>query len=499
MQSKTIKKQQMLTKAARYAITAGLFLVFFYIAAKVPYCHDEWQWGLDERIKLMKNGFKDYNGRYLGNILALIITRSIPAKALIISAGSISLFYILFKCSGTASAKGDRNQSVFFMLVTVFLLMTIPRSMFQQIYGWPAAFVNFVPPVIFFLIWYHWSSGIYYGYLPAYSKTKLLLVIPLGICTQLFSENITLFTVVYAFWVILYCRIRYHKTAGSVPVLYFISCIAGALLMFSNGAYRKAAAGTDGYKNITLSVSGLFTKFSDEIAGPLFLNNWILNMTLAVLLTILAVHHNRRTLIHSLSVVVINCYAAYSVFHAFYPSWVFTANESANHKIQALIALLFYFSILLCIYNFPNTSDRINAAIPQLCALAVAAPLLAASPIGPRCIYVCVVFQMLTALRLTFYVIRDIKIRLWFPALALAALVLTMSGIYVKMFHNIGQVNNLRQQIIETSVAENKTEIVLPVLPYSEYCWITVPPTEKWAKRFKEFYHIPADTVVKFE
>ena len=42
-------------------------------------------------------------------------------------------------------------------------------------------------------------------------------------------------------------------------------------------------------------------------------------------------------------------------------------------------------------------------------------------------------------------------------------------------------------------------EIVLPVLPYSEYFCQTIPPNERWAKRFKKFYHIPEDVTVRFE
>ena len=70
-------------------IYIAAFVVFLYIGYKVPYCHDEWQWGLDERIELMKNGFKDYNGRYLGDLLALLVTRSVLAKAVVLAAGVV--------------------------------------------------------------------------------------------------------------------------------------------------------------------------------------------------------------------------------------------------------------------------------------------------------------------------------------------------------------------------------------------------------------------------
>ena len=74
------------------------FAAFLVIAYLTPYCHDDWKWGLPARMALMREGFPNYNGRYLGNILALLITRSILAKTLVIAVGSTLVLWIMDQC-----------------------------------------------------------------------------------------------------------------------------------------------------------------------------------------------------------------------------------------------------------------------------------------------------------------------------------------------------------------------------------------------------------------
>ena len=262
-----------------WLIYIAAFVVFLYIGYKVPYCHDEGQWGLDERIELMKNGFKDYNGRYLGDLLALLITRSVLAKAVVLAAGVVWLLDVMYK-NIRFEEESRTKENTFLLLGVFFLLISIPSTLFQQSYGWPAAFVNFVPPVFLFLIYYNWTEWVYTKQKqPAIPVWETIMVIPLGISVQLFSENITVFVVFYAVWIVVYTLIRYKK----IPLIelnFLWASIAGALIMFSNGAYSRAADGSDGYKEIHTTVSGMARQFISNIWYHLSINNWVLNILL---------------------------------------------------------------------------------------------------------------------------------------------------------------------------------------------------------------------------
>ena len=69
---------------------------------------------------------------------------------------------------------------------------------------------------------------------------------------------------------------------------------------------------------------------------------------------------------------------------------------------------------------------------------------------------------------------------------------------YGWMFREIGRYNDLRTRIIKDARKTEQKEIALPLLPYSDYCWTTEPPTETWEKRFKKFYHLSQDVKIQF-
>ena len=53
-----------------YLFTIVFFALFYYF---LPFAGDDWAWGSDIGIERLKNGFDGYNGRYLGNILIIIV------------------------------------------------------------------------------------------------------------------------------------------------------------------------------------------------------------------------------------------------------------------------------------------------------------------------------------------------------------------------------------------------------------------------------------------
>lgn len=477
----------------QWFVYALVFALFLYIGYKVPYCHDEWRWGTDARFQLMKRGFAGYNGRYLGNLLAVLITRSVMAKTLVIAVGVVWLFHVMYKNIYFKEEKKTK-ENLFLLLSCAFLILSLPATLFQQSYGWPAAFVNFFSPVFLFLIYYNWTEWIYCGY----QKTplwKTFLVIPAGISVQLFSEHVTIFVLLYAVWVAVYTLVRYRKLPV-IQVNFLWSSILGAYFMFSNGGYAKAATGT-GYKKI--SFNGMTEQFISKIWYHLLINNWVLNVILAGILLFLIIKRGKKNFLTAEMSVVFCGFSVYSVFHKVYPQWVFDSNEMLNNGINTILAILFFANVLLCIWNVVDKNERISMCILYLSSGAVAAPLLAANPIGARCFYISYIFQALVVLKLLRYLVIRYKTDLFYPVLATGVIVCVLAVIYIRIFLAIGQVNDYRSQLIQAGIEQNQKEIVLPILPYSEYCWQTVPPTEEWEKDFKDFYHIPQDVTLRFE
>lgn len=494
-QERIIMKKRIHTE---WIIYLAVFAVFLYIGYRVPYCHDEWQWGLDKQIELMKSGFKNYNGRYLGNILALIITRSVLAKAAVLSLGVVWLLNVLYRNVTQNQQKNRPEINLMVLLFLTFFILAVPSTLFQQSYGWPAAFVNFVPPVILFLIYYGWTEELYIREQESYTRFQTLSVIPLGIAVQLFSEHITVFVVAYAVWILVYTAIKYKKV-HAVQINFLWASVVGAVIMFSNGAYSRAADGSDGYKEIHTTFAGMVEQFVSKIWYHLLLNNWILNTALICVLLFLIIKKSKKNVL-SVEMTLVFCgYGVYSAFHKIYPKWVFDSSEMLNHGINTALSVLFFVNVLLCIWLYADQKQKLSICILYLSSAAVAMPLLAANPIGARCFYVSYIFQTLAVVKLIQSLIRNSKLSFFYPLSVMGMAVCVLAVIYMRMFLAIGQVNDYRAELIQSGVQQGQKEIVLPILPYQEYCWQTVPPSEVWEERFKEFYHIPDDVTVRFE
>ena len=54
---------------------------YLWVAAQIPYTHDDWDWGLEVGMQHLLKA--DINSRYVGNLIEVIITRSVILKTLI--------------------------------------------------------------------------------------------------------------------------------------------------------------------------------------------------------------------------------------------------------------------------------------------------------------------------------------------------------------------------------------------------------------------------------
>lgn len=447
-------------------------------------------------MRLMKRWFAGYNGRYLGNLLALLITRSTFWKAMVPALCMALLLAELECCWKVGLQKLSDGRQLFLLLATVFLLTAVPRTLYAQSYGWLAAFVNFVPPVLLFLIYFHHSLAMAeYAAAPP-SLPVSLLYLPLAFATQLFAEHVTLIALLYAVVILIYTRVR-RSRFYACQLLYLIGSVGGAVMMFSNSAYHNAAVDTEGYKHIGFSAADMISQLRDRIMEPLCLNNVMLNILLVVVLLTLMTRSRRRSPADLWMAMVLCGFAVYNGFHRLYPSWTFVQNEAHNKTIQLFLCVIFFLHVLWCLWR--HARRKVMCCVLWMSAALAAAPLLAASPIGPRCFYFSYVLMVLTVLMVLAELMETQTGRMYIPCAALLAVTASLCIIYLRMFYAIGAADHERAGRIEQAKAAQATELTLPYLPYSEYYWTTVPTDKKWASYFKKFYKIPKKVKVTFQ
>jgi len=518
-----------LKSVVKNRLSLVIYLLFFtitaYLAYQLPYCHDDWHWGLSDRVVLMKNLFQNYNGRYLGNITILLITRSILAKTLI---PAFWMTWLLREMEISVSNRGrisekrlgrsytfiNDKKHCFLLLIIIFLLAALPQTLLVQSYGWFAAFANFVPPAVLFLCWFNQTDDIYIGVRSdevdltgvGFNFKKAIAIFMLALCTQFFAENITIFVVLYVLWIIVYSTVRKGKLYFS-HLIYFIGAITGAILMFTNGGYHGGVS----FKSVSLSIADMYYQLRDKIMDHLFINNVVLNITFAVVIVCLLIRKEKyscskiqgdgrkHSLWDALIALSVWGYACYCVWHSIFPDWKFISDEGKNNFVELLFSGLFFISVLIAIWRTVDSSRRTSFCILYLCSILSAAPLMAANPIGARCFYFNYALQCLTVLKLIGFLLEGEKISIWYPTLLISAALAVLGGTYLFAFTANGATERARRLLIEEAVESKAEEVILPYMSCPSWCYVSEPMNEEWLKYYKDFYGIPEEMTVTFQ
>ena len=324
-----------------------IFLIF--LCSLFPYSGDDWAWGSSIGLERLKTFFKDYNGRYVGNLIVLVLTRSVLLRVIVMVATIFGIIYLSYKLTD------DKKFSL--LLLSTLLILSVPKLILRQAIVWTSGFTNYALPTVLILL----ALYLIYKTSKEYKNKKNINIITavgllvLGFCSSLFVEHITIYLVVISLLLVLYYFIKYKK----VPIKYiafFIGSLLGAILMFSNGAYGNIANNEDGYRSIpTNGIISLIEKVQENfktIYQELILNNLILNIVLASLLLITIYNflkNNKPSKLKkgliNLSIVSIIGYIIYSVIKKVNPTWNILLKYTPYFEL--FISIIFFLAIAI--------------------------------------------------------------------------------------------------------------------------------------------------------
>ena len=465
-------------RAWERAALGALFLALLALCGLFPLTGDDWfreelgrrLTGPTDLLEAVLTGWRTYNGRILGNLLAY-------------AAGSRRLLRELLRAAflfGTVRLAAGHGgfRTVWGTLLTAAALLALPRDMFAQIYPWAAGFFNYVPPVTLALAALRMLEDLFAERPVPGGVPRAAAVFLLGLCGALFVEHVTLYGV-WAGAVLLVWSWR--RGIASAPVAAFCAgTLLGAILLFlspsygliwGGGAYSAGLWANAG-ENLPVVVSGLISRCP------------VLYLTLTALgLAWFAA--SRRTgpdrLLAALLALGCGCF----ILCGLRGRW--TGGE-------ALAAVLWGAALWAGCWRWLPKGERRNRALFFLASAGVGAlPLLAVSPIGPRCLYwsyVCLTIaagNLLSALPLGLLPRRPVR----GTALGLVAGVLAF---YLALFLPIHALEGERLAALEEAVAQGRREVVLPTYPHGEYLW--EGDTDKIGSRF--YIQEPGDLSISF-
>ena len=490
----------------------GIFLacslVFYvWLAAQIPYCHDDWDWGLPVGIQQLLTA--NLNSRYAGNLIEVILTRSVLLKNVTMGLVFTLLPFSTAVLISRAFFENDRKTRLLIpMLMGNILMLTVPLTIWQQTFGWVAGFSNFVVSALFLVFW-----QLLLNRFRNIEKTTLLRTVLLflfGAVMQLFLENLTVYVMLLTTVACISPILR--KQLKHPCFSLWLGNLLGTVIMFSSSVYGTLAeTGTavNGYRTLSFEKGEnpivvafrFFRRFTILYPNLLWIKNTVLCCTILLLLILLLLNSRRKRsyflwcAVDGLLFCYIICYRVWGEIRL--PSQWWT------NVLSAALAILFFLAVLAqTLLLFRDRKPLRNALL--LCwisAPAVIVPMLVITSVGPRSFLTSDLFLAEFALLLALSWVEQTELPVKKGFTTLLAFSLGILWVHFGLVYSeIGAINRSRLQEI-CSAREGKTDnLLLERFPNGQYLWQTDPEYEEKERiRFyREFYQIPDDVDLWF-
>ena len=384
-----------------YCLLLSSVILYIWIFANTLYwIADDLFWGLPNGLAVFLTG--SVNSRYVSNLLEVIVTRSVFLKAVLhgLIAAAIPFFITalvrrVMAGPGLAlSEKADRLPEAVLLLSNV-LLLTLPMEVWQDTYGWIAAFSNYGLAVFFLAAFQRLISRIFLDEVPGFSWPAGIGYLLFGICIQLVLENMTVYVFLVDFLLLIIMMIeKRSKAAKRLMLLMLAGNAIGLIIMFSSGIYQSLlSSGTavNGYRTLTVdlhdSLINIFifasNRFMYYYPHRAFGNNWVICSLICVLLFLLAGRGKR------LVRVGVRLFTAF-----FFAYFVFTHSYGLledhisrwSEMYTRWLNMLFFWGVFLAVLLLPwkGARMRIILIFVWLSVVVIIAPLVVIKLIWPR-------------------------------------------------------------------------------------------------------------------
>ncbi len=341
------------------------------------YTHDDFAWGSMQYIFP-----SDVNGRYIGHLFSLTLTRSRILKMVVVSATMTGIVYCIERIF--------RKNYVY--LVSVLSILLLPRVIFRQTIAWVSGFANYTTAVLFLLLFAVYvvehTSG------ECNSKRYILLLAVLGMVNSLFVEHCTIFNVILgvllAGYYIVHRQIRWDYLG------YCIGSLLGALAMFSHPVYHVVLNQEDEYRAV--ASGGLLTRMKENYLAVIFQEGYFNNLFLNVLILavcILLFHKKSKEGFKYLSLKVLVglgllvmcvfwcCTAFFLIKYGYAYANYFTGYQ------RSIVGAFTFFNLIITITCslILSSSEGVDYFLMNLWAsfIIIITPLFVVTPIGSRC------------------------------------------------------------------------------------------------------------------
>ena len=473
----------------------GIFLIFYlWLAAQIPYTHDDWDWGLPVGMEQFLTA--SLNSRYVGNFFEVVMTRSPFLKTVIMGAG----FFLLPYVTACAISRDSEERMSVFLLANV-LILSIDSYIWRQTCGWIAGYANFCLSAIFLLVITGRCLRVFDEQLSGSGKLsgRILALSAVCLAGQLFIENVAIFVFLMTLLVNGIYWYRAKRLSGEYLAILAAAGV-GLAIMFSSSIFRSlwnTGTAVDGYRQLLItSDADLLTVIRQCLyqAKALPFRIWVNNRYLCIAITVL------------MSVLLLQKdtgkdWLKYLCCAANGGMLMFLLQDLYMGGWLGIIAGMVFFAVItvsLIVVFGDDMWKLLKMLAVWLSPVGVILPIIFTTEMGERLFFTSNVMLILFAGELLCTCLHTKGKKNTVYALLLGIALVLLAG-YGQIYHAVGAAKEERYALIETAVTAGKEEIRLPRYPYQEYLWYPEPTVEERVGYFKAFYGIPQDVTVIFE
>ena len=480
-------------------LISSLFVLLSGLALLFPASGDDWAWGSSLGMERLDSYFSGYNGRYLGNFAVLFLTRVTWLTPFVIAGTICLLVRLLVEIAGLTSPAG--------YLAAGALVLVMPLGQWRQTVVWVSGFSNYVLAALVLLVF---VLTIQCDWLrprkPPLSLAVLLLFF--AVAGQLFMEHVTLFILVAS---LANVAVQFRRASGvsRVAVAWAVGAVVGAVVMFSNSAYRTVAAGGEANQGLAASDSGhgaiwaIIVQGSGGVSQYAVTANTVLNLVLFALVLSLAWRHRDPSGHPPRGPLVVVVLAGVAVIVSIA---VQTAIEPGHYygtlspwswiaALAQLVAILLTARTLI-----QDTARAVTVGVLGMSVLVLVAPMAVVTPFGPRNFLPSYLLLVLVALLLLAELLErssaPVLTRLTAGLGAVVALATISSyfAVYVVIHREVEH----RADYLRNAADEGFPYAYVYTLPFQDHVHNPDPlPQGGQQKRFKRYYGLPLNLEIR--
>ena len=448
------------SSAPRWAIPFVLLALLVLGLLFVPECDDcyfiFWKFGSWQDLLLTRPNTQDalvvgvpHNGRYLGNLLGVLqaklyITPLAFLRGVLLGGALIALVLLLARrFRSRAVGRGEA------FLLSAALVVISSRGLWQQVYSWGAALVNYLLPMLGLLILLGWMEK------NPKRPTSLARTALLALACCLFMETVTIYLALAALavlvWAWFFCR---DRLPGATALA--VGSWLGAAIMFLSPGYAQTGSDTRSV-GLELARDNLHRIVTDTFVLP---------VVATALISFLLVWLLRRQgcpwwklwggvlgLVH----LVCLFFAVGDLFRT----------ESLYSDGQLILGLLMAAVWLIALLQWRGGAAKIRILLLALSLCILNGPLLFVSPVGPRNLFCGYVVLMLVAGELYTYARNQGLGSLHWLRFPLAGACVLLVALYACNF----TVYHQRLEYAWEQVEAGAQSVTLPLVPFNG--WVT--------------------------